>query len=445
MKIINIVSLVENNDIIDAFVEYDNGRIMRCYSYHNIEQAFQEFLEQEHKSITELYQSGYIQNVAYTKERLHTFNKLVEYSVHNSSMEMKTVFFPTGITLLHLLVNCILIGNYDFSDVIGFISIIFPNKISLAKDDKYFKTNKIKNLRRKQILLKSYLAFLLAINIFTFSKEKVLSFTNQSYHDKVFDIDLDEFVDEGFSIDEIRKQKVEKIFTDFGNNPYLSQEDIEILMGLKKYYLDNPYLDLDSLYQKMMTIRIYDKYAIFTDIGGDYIRGFNVIHTFQSLDGETMNRDSILFHEGIHMTGNFHNRVLREGMTSQLEHEYYEDEAFLGIDGYFEERGCTRVIGYLVGPDLMLEAYSQNNQKIIDDELIKIYGSKEKVNKIYFDMQLYCEDRIEHDVFYNDLCNGNLTDEQKEMIPSYIFLSTITTEVHFENLFYLKEKTKVLK
>lgn len=440
MKIVNIVSLIKENEIIDSFVEYDNGDITRCYSYNNIENSFKEFSKQENKTITELFNMGYIKSIDYTNDILNDFNKLVEYSSNGFLLkEKKIAMFNTSVTLFHILVNSIFIGSYDFSYIIGIISIFLPNKIDLTIGNKYFKTNKIRNLKGKQLMLRLYLTFLFTINLFTLSKDNMPYIVNNSYNNEIMNTNLDEFIDSDLTIDKINNQKIEKIFVDLINNPYLSQNDIEILMNMKEYYLDNSYLDLDDLYKKMMTLRISDKYNVLSNIDGKYMENLNMIRIFKSLDRDTNKRFSVLLHEGIHITGDLNNRVLNEGMTSQLEHEYYENEAFLGTDGYFKERGCVRVICYLIGSDLMLKAYSQENQKLIDDELIKIYGSREKVNIIYEYMELYCRDKINHIILYNELCSGNLTIEQQEQIPSYIYLSGITTDINFDNLFNKKD------
>lgn len=453
MKIVKITVLKDADKTIDAIVEYDDYRVDRCYSYDKINGILEEFSKQENKTIQELYDTNNIVDTSYSSEKMKLINdgidainnysnnnkKAVVYNLLNSAMTV-----AVGLSS-NLYINGFYIRNLSVVPIISISALLCD---SLYKSSVYnlFDIKKTKAVKVKRAALRMWSAFILSVNLLFLFKEDIPYFLNRSYNNEIISTDLNDLNRENLSSYSFRNMQINKIFNDLENNPYLKEEDIKILMEMKDYCIDNEYLNLNELYHKLMTCRIFDYHTLNYEPSGHYDKNDNKIRIFDNLEkNESMSRRSVILHEGIHMSGRFFNRFLNEGMTSLLEHEYYEYEAYFGTDDYFRERQCVRTLCYLVGSDIMLQAYSEQNQELLDDKLIEIYGSYEKVNSIYECMKQYASEVITSEVLYKVLCDGNLTLEQKEEIPSYLYVDGITTDFNFDNFFNDNESVKVLK
>ena len=464
MKIINILVLKDKKDeITDIYVEYRN-KIRRAYTKSRISEYFDMFSKQENKTIQELYDLDKIFDVQYSPKLMESLEELKNKFNDHESFTLKEnikAFLETFNVLVWIMTRNLIVKDYDVSYFSSLLLVLNAylviDSIKKASGFGLFMSKKIKKAESKLDLLRYYGLLLLMSSSLLFFKDEFKGYLHQDYYETVMDTDLDSLYSNELDDSSIRELKVEKIFNDLSNNPYLSDEDKEILYDLKKYYNNNPYLDLDELYKKMLTFKIEDYYAIGVNPEARYLKDTNTSEVYYHLDKDTsIDRSTIVLHEAIHMTGGFEYRFLNEGMTSLLEHEYFEKESLFGVDGYFFYRQCVRVLCYLVGSDTMLESYSESSQELLDSKMVEIYGSMDKVLNIYNAMDLYSNrEKIDNELYPTDeefdkqlyklLCDGNLTEEQKLMIPNYICLMNTSEAVYPGNFFNIEENVKQLK
>ena len=453
VKIINIIVLKNKKDeIIDIYVEYEN-RIERAYTSDKISFYLNLFSVQENKSIQELYNEDKIFDVKYSPKLLKSIEKLRNKYNNNQSLTLREnikTYSETFNTLIWFMTRNLIVNDFYVSCISNLLLVLnaclVTDSISKSNCFDLFLAKKIKKAETKLDLLKYYGSLLLLSSSIIFFKDDVNNYLNQDYYESIMNTDLDNLYEDTQSNAEIRYLKIEKIFNELDNNPYLSTEDKEILKKLKVYYINNQYLDLDELYKKMLTFKIKDYYVVLEDSAAVYLDKDNISEVYHPLDKESsINRTTTILHEAIHMTGGFEYRVLNEGMTSLLEHEYFEEESFYGVDVYFFVIQCIRSLCYLVCPDVLLKAYSESNQKLLDAKMLEIYGSMDKILKIYSYMDLYTKDENVDKELYHLLCDGNLTEEQKLTIPNYIFLIDVTEEVCIGKFFNTEDTVKKLK
>lgn len=157
----------------------------------------------------------------------------------------------------------------------------------------------------------------------------------------------------------------------FALNPLLDEEDRKVASSLRQYFLDNPYLDYEKIYDRYSSFGILDFSYKGDRVSAAYSRPNNLVFNYVDKDGKTAEQyRSDLCHELIHVTGNLDCAFLNEGMTSLLNSEYVND--FQATDGYYDQLLITKCLCEIIGPDKMLEAYLTDNMNIIKEELLKL-------------------------------------------------------------------------
>lgn len=178
---------------------------------------------------------------------------------------------------------------------------------------------------------------------------------------------------------ESREEQIDKIFTDLSNSPYLEDDEIEIINTLKEYIEENPYISLNDLYKTLMTLQVNDKTYVGKEcIGAVYDPDFNAVSYYGS---PRVSKEYILKHEFVHSTGNLKNIILNEGYTSILVSKIADTDRKL--DYYDEYRWCTEQVIKLVGDDIVLKAYSEDNQEFLDQQLARCFKNQENVQELY--------------------------------------------------------------
>ena len=163
----------------------------------------------------------------------------------------------------------------------------------------------------------------------------------------------------------------------FELNPFIEEEDAKIATSLKQYFLDNPYLDYERIYDCYLSFDIIDSSrkddASVMKRVARYDSFNNIIYQYNNDGKEKSFEDyrSDLGHELVHATGNLESTFLNEGMTTIISSEYIDDFS-LDRSGYYDHVLITRCLCEIIGADKMLEAYSQDNMDIIRDELLKL-------------------------------------------------------------------------
>lgn len=215
---------------------------------------------------------------------------------------------------------------------------------------------------------------------------------------------------------ESREEQIDKIFTDLSNSPYLEDDEIEIINNLKEYIEENPYISLNDLYKTLMTLQVNNKTYVGKEcIGAVYDPDFNTVSYYGS---PRVSKEYILEHEFVHSTGNLKNIILNEGYTSILVSRIADTDRKL--DYYDEYRWCTEQIIKLVGDDIVLKAYSEDNQEFLDQQLARCFKNQENVQELYDLFERYStpNSKIEKEDV-EAFIYSNITDEEKAYL-SYI-------------------------
>lgn len=186
--------------------------------------------------------------------------------------------------------------------------------------------------------------------------------------------------------------KGELLVKSFDNNPFFREEDLEIVNDLVNYLNDNKHLDYKEIYDTYSTVGFIHSKEDFGIVVGKYLVNDNIIVDYvhgDSFYGETM------FHEFVHITGRLDSKVLNEGMTSLITTEYYNDGK--EKDGYSIYQNMTKIICELIGADTMLEAYSKNDNLIIDEAFYKINPKVEDYKKLNILLEAMEQDDFQFD------------------------------------------------
>lgn len=178
---------------------------------------------------------------------------------------------------------------------------------------------------------------------------------------------------------ENRDDQINKIFTDLENSPYLTESDAKTLQTLKEYISENPYISTNDIYKTFMTLQVVDKkYKGSESLGATYNPVTNTVDFYGS---DNVSRENILQHEFTHSTGQLDNAILNEGYTSILTSRIANTSK--RIDYYDKLRWCTEQVIDLVGEDIVLKAYTEENQSFLDQELKKHFNTSEHVKELY--------------------------------------------------------------
>lgn len=292
--------------------------------------------------------------------------------------------------------------------LIHYFQIKFENKYKLTKfPQKHY-------LKAGAIIATSLMCAIDSMNLPSF---ETLPYYYEIKHTDIED--TDDFSNLGD--EEYHAKAVDIIFNNLHNNPYLTEDDLNTLLELKQYCLENPYLDYSSLLQQMLTIRIKDRYSLGTSMGSTSTNS-DIIYCYPNCY-QDVGRRAIILHEGIHHTGSLNNKILDEGMTSIIEAEYFHDGEIK--NGYQKEVIVTKLFCEIIGSDVMLEAYTTQNDDKINDALLRFYKSQKVVDCIYNYVEEFVnsdtkEEYINH---YSNLCLF-LVNEAPDEVKN-VFLNTL--------------------
>ncbi len=162
-------------------------------------------------------------------------------------------------------------------------------------------------------------------------------------------------------------------------NEYLNTEEKEIFYKYIDYFNDNPYLDKEDLYQRLLTVDSQFSFINFVgnkNLKGCYLEENNDIVYFQLFPSELVKA-----HEQGHVIGTCDARWLNEGMQQLIVNEYILESPFTNNQYYFYETNLVKFICELIDPDIVLKAYTTNNVSLIYDALGQIYGSSVEAEK----------------------------------------------------------------
>lgn len=190
----------------------------------------------------------------------------------------------------------------------------------------------------------------------------------------------------------------------FDLNPFIEEEDVKIASSLKQYFLDNPYLNYERIYDRYLSLDIVDlpmkSETTTIKTTAQYNPTENEVYNYVEEGGKSFKdyRDH-LEHELVHMTGSFECSFLNEGMTTLLTSEYMNDFSLEGM-AYYDHVLITKCLCEMIGSDKMLEAYSTCQMDIVKTELLKLNSDASCYEELIAVMNDYHQALMKENVDY---------------------------------------------
>ena len=307
-------------------------------------------------------------------------------------------------------------------------AILENNKRNLyKKEDETLFNKRIK-------LLISYL--LLGINISFGVKNLVVEFDEFKEDTYVLETGIKGMVLSGYqnlTVETIEKpfygivpenKKIDLLIDVLRKNEFVDNKDIYTALSLEEYINNNPYFDYQKVYDRFKTLVILESDHKLGTIEAVYYQNINVITNFNNKNESFNEYHRDLFHELVHTTGSFDNKVLTEGMTSLICREYCDDYD----DGYDQYVLITKIFCEIVGEDVMLESYSKEDPTILKEALLKINSNEKDYKELMKSLKEYPEDKkdltyLEFDKLYYAMepyiKSNQISESQKTTISVY--------------------------
>lgn len=256
------------------------------------------------------------------------------------------------------------------------------------------------------------------------------------------------FFDQELLLYENREQAIEELMKSVDLNWKISNQAKQNIQPIRNFLKDNPYIDLKTIYNLLgkLTIEQNDTLLLNTAVMGtekqhtankNMPSGVNPPHdvqiyingNYQFLSDEQFCQS--FFHELVHLLGDF--KIYRngksvgdginEGMTSLIEYDYHGCTEKTG-ESYFFLRTCVKMLAEIVGPDILLQCFSERNLPKLNDELKK----KGVLEDDFVNFVLNLDDFLENYVKSNHPKITNKMEQIINFFENYRFL--ITNEVN---------------
>lgn len=449
-KIRKVHVYLVNKEIEDCLYVYDKGvKRMRKRECKNItlRQIVKEINDQNPENPQSLAELGKKKVILLfrTKEAYNNYiYREIALATHRSDDIM--TFHAVGTNLVLSLTNYLNSFSIN-SRFTGFSDFRFLINLYLLSIASIWIHNSVWNSKK---LNKSYLKYkvlyaLCVCSTLATAFDASVGFNNVPNYTKAYSKQLDDLIDEDLSLEEQKAAKEQIIFDGIQSSNQLTDEEKEYMMLLEEYIKDNPYIDLDDVYKKLITVNVTECLATdknFCWAAGDNVVACNVRPTNHIIYFDDNNIDfkkETFVHEYYHSIGHFgvasRYKHLNEGFTEYLTYETLTDEEFTG--SYNKERLCVRYVMALVGKDKLLEAYSKKDASILDEALEEVLGSIEKVYKFGNLINSYCENELGINEFLGFLYD-NITPEYLEKIQNESIMDITIREYDFMHTKELK-------
>lgn len=412
MKIIDkIIIFKKDGKPFNGFVLYDDSTFKE-FNYKNLVKEIIKFSNQEECTIDDLYHEKRINVYKNCDKYDNVKNRLKDGRKFALSKHVLDLFLPISIIMSIISViftNFVYIGSSIVDNAYMILSSYYASVLALP-------TIKLHNIGRKYNMkgIKKYGFFTMFSLVMSFSSlyQRCLPpIETIPYYFELTHTDIEDTGDyDGLSDKEKHIKACETIFRNVKFNPYLDDMELESLYNLKSFVMENPYLDMDDVLHKFMTIRVKERISLNKNIGATYDPISNTAEYYpNNWNGE---KEDAIEHEYLHSIGYLDNDVLNEGMTSLLAGDIEKIDNMY-YDGYIYERFCMQYVIELVGKDLALEAYSKNNISLIDNALSLKFGGMEKVEEFYALLDKNCRNDFDEQEIIQFII-ANLNEEDKE-------------------------------
>lgn len=413
MKTIDkIIVLKKDGKPYNGFVLYDDSTFKELV-YKRLVKEIIKFSSQEDCTIDDLYHEKKI-NVYKNYDNYGNIKKtLMDGKKFALSKHLLDRFLPFSLIMAiisFIFTFFIYIGNSVIEDACLILSSYYASVLA-------FPTIKLNNIGKKYNMkgIKKYSFFAIFSLVMSFSslyQRYLPPIATIPYYFELTHTNIENTGDyEGLCEEEKHIKACETIFRNIKFNPYLEEDELEALYNLKSFVMENPYLDMDDVLHKFMTIRINEKISLDKNIDATYDPVCNVVDYYSKK--QNTEKLEVLEHEYLHSIGSLDNIVLNEGMTSLLVGDIEKCDTIY-YDGYVYERYCMQYVIELVGKNLALEAYSKNDLSLIDNTLSLKFGGMEKVEEFYALLDKNCKNNFdEQEIIQFIIDNLNERDREK--------------------------------
>ena len=172
------------------------------------------------------------------------------------------------------------------------------------------------------------------------------------------------------------------IFYAVMNNPYLTNEEKELLYSFSDLIRDNHYLDLNETYYTLENLKI-EYVERDTTKYDEIIKGIfsNETKTISIFEPKEIASKEIIIHELIHSIFNNKGYTLLpeyfvEGVTELLSNEYFSKSPYFEANTYPFEIAMTKLLCEMTSSDTVMKAYANGTMDPIYQEISTVMGIK---------------------------------------------------------------------
>jgi len=185
-----------------------------------------------------------------------------------------------------------------------------------------------------------------------------------------------------------KSEKIEILYDTLKNNENINESQYSYFQCFKDYYEANEFLNYERVNQNYEFLEIKENVSLPEPIDGrtltrDPIEVIGIPPTARiELKEGILDDPASSYHEGVHLTGGLPYKFLGEGMVEFLTNEFFTNYTY-SSESYYEAGYFIRILIEIVGPDAMLQAFSEESMGPINVELEKIIEEREPRKKLY--------------------------------------------------------------
>ena len=235
--------------------------------------------------------------------------------------------------------------------------------------------------------------------------------------------------DRKFNIDEVdTTREIESYFllNAINSNENMTKKEKELYLNFYDFYLDDPYLDNASLYERLQSLEfIREDEVSEEELESTKTKEGDIVIVTDAVYYDFDNRivyyykpvDDTIVHEGVHCNLNAFNipLSLKEGMAEIIKTEYFDYDNF----SYYRNTSLTKALIEIVGKDTILKSISLDDlsylKKALINNLIKNGENEDNAKKIVSDFLK------EINISFSDTNTGNYSAHKINLKQFYVY------------------------
>ncbi len=277
-----------------------------------------------------------------------------------------------------------LLGIYFFSFSLGFDSTnIFLLLISLG----YTYSSVTQIIRNNHYIKKIYPKLKISVYLFELLYTILLSTISFTPYKEKKDLTVNATAsvvseieeDSVFMGLESTEEKVDVLFNTLRDNSNITEEESEFFKAFDSYYEQNLYLDYEKINNRYENLNIISNFQFNGGVRGQTMTNF----FFNQIQLGRHATNSTFYHEVVHLNGGLPFNFLNEGVAVWLTEEFCPYEVSDSADHYYASGLFIRMLSEVLGADVCLHSYSDENMGAINDALLEIIPDREMLSNLY--------------------------------------------------------------